>query len=206
LKLGIIGRGPWGYTYAKTLSKLGIDFWHAGRDWRKKGNADGVIIASSPESHFPVAMSFLADGVPVLIEKPVTLCSREAKALVGCGGIAFVGHTRLYSPAWRAFKRPAKEVRATVADWWGWGPHAVAMAFDLGCETPEITVGGERMTFVADGREFHDVVTDPTPLEVLVKEFCAAIESGKPNNEGLQLGLRVVQFLESHCPSLTSPR
>jgi hypothetical protein len=196
LKLGIVGRG-WGNAYAQVLRKFGIEFWHAGRDWRKKGNADGVIIASTPESHFPIAMSLLADGVPVLIEKPVTLCSREATALVGCGGIAFAGHTRLYSPAWREFKKPAKEVRATVADWWGWGPHAVAMSLDLGCE-PQLTVGGERMTFFADGREFQDVATDPTPLEVLVKEFIAAIESGKPNNEGLQLGLRVVQFLESH--------
>lgn len=116
------------------------------------------------------------------------------------GGIAFAGHTRLYSPAWRAFKQPVKSVKATVADWWDWGPHAVAMSFDLGCEEPEIEVCGERMTFTADGREFKDVETDPTPLEVLVTEFCAAIESGKPNNEGLQLGLKVIHFLESACP------
>jgi predicted dehydrogenase len=207
LKLGIVGRGPWGHTYAKTLTKLGIDFWQAGRDYRKHlpnryGDCDGVIVACAPEAHCEVAFDLIEDEYPVLIEKPVCLNSQDAEDILSWArdrqGIALVGHTRLYSPAWRAFKRPAKEVRATVADWWGWGPHAVAMSFDLGCENPEITVGGERMTFIADGREFHDVETDPTPLEVLVKEFIAAIESGKPNNEGLQLGLRVVQFLERH--------
>lgn len=194
-----MGRGAWGYTYAKTLSRLGIDFWLAGKDFRKRGKVDGIIVATSPESHYEVAFGFLRDRVPVLIEKPVALSSYDCRSLLtACSGICFTGHTRLYSPAWREFKRPAKHVTATVADWWDWGPHAVAMSLDLGCETPDITVTGERMTFFADGREFKDV--DDQPLEVLVKEFCQAIERGKPNNEGLQLGLRVVQFLENHEP------
>jgi predicted dehydrogenase len=207
VRLGIVGRGRWGNTYAETLTRLGIDFWQAGRDYREHlYGTDGVIIACATPAHYEVAFDVIEDGYPALIEKPVTLKTEEAESLLRLaewrnGNIALVGHTRLYSPAWREFKRPAKVVRATVADWWDWGPHAVSMAFDLGCENPEITVGGERMTFSADGRVFDDVKTDPAPLEVLVREFVAAIESGKPNNEGLQLGLKVVQYLESHEPS-----
>lgn len=193
----VIGKGRWGETYAQTLKKLKIPFRQATRDWHCFV-PDGIIIATPPESHFGIARVALGRKIPVLVEKPIALQASQAHELVSMGGIAFAGHTRLYSPAWREWRRPAKQVRATVADWWDWGPHAVAMAFDLGCETPEITVGGERMTFSADGREFTDTKTDPMPLEVLVREFCAAIEKGEPNNEGLQLGARVIDYLEKN--------
>jgi hypothetical protein len=77
------------------------------------------------------------------------------------------------------------------------------MSFDLGCEKPVIHVTQEKqpLRLIADGHEFTDAQTDPTPLEVLVSEFCAAIELGKPDNSGLQLGARVIEYLENECPS-----
>ena len=41
-----------------------------------------------------------------------------------------------------------------------------------------------------------DGPTTPTALEVLITEFCEAIEKGKPNIEGLRLGVKVVETLE----------
>lgn len=177
-------------------------------------SADGLIVATTPDSHFAVARLALARGVPVLVEKPVCTKGRDVDALVALGGIAFAGHTRLYSPAWRAFKASLPAVESVEAwaggthrdPWWDWGPHLVAMAFDIGCEKPVIHVTKEEqpLRFVVNGtHEFRDVADNP--LEVLISEFLAAIALGKPDNSGLQLGARVVHFLETSCPLPTSP-
>jgi hypothetical protein len=131
------------------------------------------------------------------------------------GGIGFAGHTRLYSPAWREFKASLPTIESvemwaggTDKDpWWDWGPHLVAMAFDLGFEAPAIHVTQERQplrVLVNGVHQFTDPPTDPAPLEVLLTEFVAAIREGKPNNAGLQMGARVIDYLENKCPSLTT--
>lgn len=211
--LGIIGRG-WGNVYARTLHQMEVPYWQATRDWHT--NCDGVIIASPSDTHYDIARRFLGWGIPVLIEKPVTLKGAEARDLVSMGGIAFAGHTRLYSPAWRDFKSRLPKVEKVVAiaggtdkdPWWDWGPHLVAMSFDLGCEKPEIQVSQDihPLTVIVNGEHtFTDVETDPSPLKVLLGEFIAAIEKKQPNNAGLQLGARVVEYLEGQCRSRISP-
>lgn len=166
---------------------------------------DGVIVANASEKHYITAHQFLSAGFPVLVEKPITLHPAEAWDLVSLGGIAFAGHTRLYSPAWREFKpQNVRSVQAFAGGtdkdpWWDWGPHLVAMCLDIGFDPAkaEITVTREKqpLRFIADGREFRDVETDPMPLEVLVGEFCQAIKLGQPNNNGLRLGARVIDHL-----------
>lgn len=168
-----------------------------------------MIIATPAETHYRIARTALGRRIPVLVEKPVCLSSTEAHKLVGLGGIAFAGHTRLYSPAWMAFKAKvgkASHVEAwaggTERDpWWDWGPHLVAMSFDLGCK-PVIHVTQEKqpLRLVADGHEFTDVADNP--LEVLLSEFCAAIALGKPDN---RLMPEVIDYLENECPSRTLP-
>lgn len=198
---------------------MGIGFWHEGSGWDEpcEEPAGGIIIASAPESHYEIARYFLdrkringQPSVPVLIEKPVTLKADEARSLVELGGIGFAGHTRLYSRAWREFKRrhEGKQVQAFAGGtdrdpWWDWGPHLVAMSFDLGCETPEIVVTKEPqpLRVIAGGETFTDVPDNP--LETLIEEFVAAIRLGEPNNEGLRLGARVIDYLERECPLRT---
>ena len=142
LRLGLVGRGYWGNTYAKVLEGLGIEFWQAGRDWTDKPRPDGLIIASKTASHYAVAREALCMGLPVLIEKPACLRTKEVMDLQKLGGIAFVGHTRLYDPTWRAFKREIgvpKTVEAFAGgvnvtnpeahlNWWH---HLVPMCLDL---------------------------------------------------------------------------
>jgi predicted dehydrogenase len=208
----IVGRG-WGDVYARTLKKMKVPFWQTTRDWHCYVPS-GVIVATPPETHYEIAKCCLGRRIPVLIEKPVTLKPAESQALLEMGGIVFAGHARLYSPAWREFKAKvgkASEVEAWAGGthrdpWWDWGPHLVAMSMDLGCHAPVIHVGKEEepVRLHANGHTYTDVETDPTPLEVLCGEFLAAIEKGEPNNEGLQLGHQVIQFLENQCPSQTT--
>lgn len=203
--LGVVGRN-WGSVYSKTLSQMGIPHWVKSHDWDKA--ADGIIIASPPETHFWIARECLASGIPVLIEKPVTLDAAQALELVSLGGIAFAGHTRLYSPAWRLYKESLPPVvsvdavmgRAIRDPWMECGPHLAAMCFDLGLDPRDANIRTEGsyipLSFVANGRhEFVDSKTSPTPIEVLLTEFVAAIERGEPDNAGLVLGAKVVEFL-----------
>lgn len=212
VRLGLVGRGYWGNTYASELKKLGIAFWQAGRDWPEvlvNNPTDGVIVASSTDSHYRIAKTLLRFGVPVLVEKPVTLCARQALELAGMGGIGFVGHTRLYSPAWRDFKASLGPVE-TVEAWaggvndtnpdaiWNWGSHLAAMCLDIGfCPRKavfHITEEKQALRFVANGLEFVD--GPPGALANLITQFCEAIAKGAPDNRGMRLGYEVVKFTE----------
>jgi predicted dehydrogenase len=67
-----------------------------------ENNTDGVIISSPNEFHFEQAALCLNAGIPVLIEKPVTVDSLEGEKLLNLsnklGSKALVGHHRTYSP------------------------------------------------------------------------------------------------------------
>jgi hypothetical protein len=212
MKLGILGHG-WGYTYAKTLDKLGIDYRH---DRTVGQGVDGVIVATPAETHYEIARDLLKAGIPIILEKPVTLDPEQARELVTLGGIAFAGHTRLYDPSWRSFKASLHKIESidciaggTSRDpWWDWGPHLVAMCLDVGFDPRAASIRCEKeripLSFIVNGtHEFRDVVGSPTPLEVLCTEFVQAIELGEPNNAGLVLGAEVVEFL---CLSRITPR
>ena len=200
--LAVVGAGRWGSVYSRTLTELGIEHT-LGRTW---GNCDGVIVATPPETHFGIAKEVLRRGVPLLLEKPITLDPRQAWELVKLGGIAFAGHTRLYSPSWRKFKASLSHVEnvhasagGTLRDpWWDWGPHLAAMCLDAGCDPRKAEIHVSRvkypLTFTVNGETWMDVPGEK-PLEVLIREFVAAIERGEPNNEGLRLGAEVVEFL-----------
>lgn len=195
--LGVVGRGYWGDVYCKTLLKMGIPHWQMGRDWSLA--ADGIIVASSPESHYEVARKALEAGLPVLMEKPVCTSARDVEALLELPGKVFCGYTRLYSPAWRKFWFPASHVEAWYGggkDPWDAASHLVAMSLDLGCEPVlHLTKEKQPLRLIADGKTFVDVETDPTPLEVLIGEFVTS----EPTY-GLEFALKVTQYLERHVP------
>ena len=212
MKLGIVGRGPWGDVYARNLWAMGVDFWQAGRDYGLR-SADGVIVACAPHAHFAVARDFITQGIPVLIEKPVCLSSQDARDLLAVAEerrvSVMVSHTRLYSPAWRDFKAQALAagVRRVYAEaggpcklspLWDWGPHLAAMGFDLGVRPKIYTTADPRpLLVVVNGRLFfNDPPTVPTPLAAMLTEFMALIATQEHRLDDLRLGLRVVEFLE----------
>ena len=69
---------------------------------------DAVAIATPPSTHFDLAREALNRGLHVLVEKPLTLTSREAEQLVQLAEerdrVLMVGHTFVYDPAIRALK------------------------------------------------------------------------------------------------------
>lgn len=202
----VIGEGRWAEVYRKTLNGM--------------PDADGVILATHPQKHYEIGSALLKAGIPVLIEKPVSLCPSQADELVSLGGIAFAGHTRLYSPAWERFKERLGEVREVECEaggthrdpWWDWGPHLVSMCLDIGFDPAKarirVTKAPRPLSFVVNGVHcFADVPTNPSPLEVLLGRFIAAIRKGEPNNDGLRLGAEVVRFLwDKKCHSPTTPQ
>ena len=180
LKLGLIGAGRWGRNYIKTLAALdrvrltrvasrnpetrGLvpDHTRIDDDWRAliaAGDLDGVIIATPPATHAAIARAALAAGLPVLIEKPLTLDLREAQELRDLvrtrGVFAMVDHTHLFHPAFEELQRRLPELGALRAIrthagnhgpyrrdtpvLWDWGAHDVAMCIAVAGAPPQHT-------------------------------------------------------------------
>lgn len=123
-------------------------------DWREVAEADdldGVIIATPPALHAGMTRAALKAGLPVLVEKPLTMDLGEARELLAFaekqGGFVLVDHIHIFSAAWGALKReagnhgPVRAIDAVAGNWgpfrsdvpvlWDWGPHDFAMCCDL---------------------------------------------------------------------------
>lgn len=217
MKFGLIGRGYWGDVYRKTIEGLGHEaaFFDRGEGPPDPdGLMQGLIIATSGPSHYEIAKAWMRH-VPVIIEKPMTMNVFEARhlKLIGQkrGGIVFTGHTHLYSPVWRALKAKHQGTVESVyaqaggpcklPPKWDWGPHLVALCYDIGFDPHKADLRWSfedtPFKFVVNGRyEYLSPMTYPTPLEVLITEFAQAIEKGEPDIRGLELGVKVVEFLD----------
>lgn len=71
-------------------------------------DVDAVVISTPPPTHFAIASDCLRHGLHVLVEKPLTTSSDEARQLIEIaeenGRILMVGHTFEYNPAVHALK------------------------------------------------------------------------------------------------------
>ena len=69
---------------------------------------DAVVVATPPPTHFPIARACLEHDLHVMVEKPLTLSSEEALALIELarerGLTLMVGHTFEYNAAVRTLK------------------------------------------------------------------------------------------------------
>ncbi len=150
IRLALIGAGPWGRNYIKTLAGLpGVALIRVAsrnpetarlvpRDcsihaqWEEVATAtdiDGVIIATPPPLHYRMARAAIEGGNPALVEKPLTLDPGEARALgtlaAGRKALVMVGHTYLYHPAFEALEAALPTLgplRGIEAEAGRWGP------------------------------------------------------------------------------------
>jgi len=178
LRLGLIGAGRWGRIFIKAIDRLdGVrlhrlastnpdsralvgDDCAVVEDWRTVAAADdldGLIIATPPARHAEMAAIAISSGIPVLIEKPLTLDATQADALLAHArakaAIVLVDHIHLYHPAYVELKHRGlgmgtiHAVRSAGGDWgpfrpdasvlWDRASHDVAMCLDLMAEQPD---------------------------------------------------------------------
>jgi predicted dehydrogenase len=82
------------------------------QDLLQDSELDAVIIATPTKFHYQIAKDFLKAGKDVLIEKPMTLTSKEAGLLLEVArenkGIIMVDHTFIYNEAIRKIKEIIK--------------------------------------------------------------------------------------------------
>jgi predicted dehydrogenase len=132
IKLALIGCGKWGKNYLKTVTAIeGCELkWACDLDYQKlnqvapvypqtrftKNKSDilndsevqGVIIATTPESHYMLAKETINKGKAVLVEKPVTINRKDSNDLIELAAaqniILMAGYTLIYHPAVKKIK------------------------------------------------------------------------------------------------------
>ncbi|MDA1061284.1 MAG: Gfo/Idh/MocA family oxidoreductase [bacterium] len=198
INLGIIGCGRWGINHVKTAYNLlgenltgvfdsnpkasakvseisqSIPFTTNKNDVIKNSDINGVIIATPAETHFELAKECLENGKHVLVEKPITLKSDEAKILVELAKSKnlqiMAGHVLLYHPAIRMIKKYVSEkiignlqyiysnrlnlgaIRSEENILWSFAPHDISIIQHL-TETNPIEVSSHGANFVQNGIE-----------------------------------------------------
>ena len=125
----VIGAGRWGLNHIKTLDHLGALKGVVELDSEKRAKIkssypkvsvfselvdsfkikfDGYVIATPVTSHFEIAKTIINRKVSVLIEKPMTLNSEEARQIVELSKLnkvnVMVGHVLLFHPAIQKIK------------------------------------------------------------------------------------------------------
>lgn len=122
VNLGLIGAGNWGKKYIlafENISNANISWVFSKNRDLEEGeipkcakftkdykeiledkHVEGIIIATPPETHFEIARDSLDKNKNVLLEKPFTTCSEDAKKLIELSiekdKILMAGHQYLY--------------------------------------------------------------------------------------------------------------
>lgn len=174
LKFGIAGFGLWGRNYVKAIEATGIA--QLKRVWLRNESParpiaqqlgleivdsidgliglDAVIVALHPSASPQACIYLLGNGVPVMVEKPVTLNLGVANAVAQAAESSklpfLVNHQHLFSKAFETMRdRLAGESSFSIiahagnlgpfrdySAWWDYGPHDVAMCLALAEEMP----------------------------------------------------------------------
>jgi predicted dehydrogenase len=170
INLGLVGTGAWGlkylpaaaYVVGVVLEKVASpnvalktlpDHVTGYADWRDllDQKLDGLVIASTPDSHAEIASAALGAGLPVLVEKPLTPDSLSSQTLHDLAkhkrAILQVGHIDLHNPALAAILvalPDPSEIQSLTGVWsnagpyrpdtsplWDWGPHPLACCLKI---------------------------------------------------------------------------
>ncbi len=141
--VAVIGCGRFGPHLARNLAKLDVRVVVSDRHPERADavagalgleavpidgiwTADAVAIATSADSHAPLAHRALDAGCDVLVEKPFTLNGDDADALVArahrLNRILMVDHTPLWEPGFSTLSTHAQSERVDHAETWRIGP------------------------------------------------------------------------------------
>ncbi|HEX8993381.1 MAG TPA: Gfo/Idh/MocA family oxidoreductase [Anaerolineales bacterium] len=132
LRVGIIGFGYWGPNLARNFHDIAASELVAIADQKEdrlqraramypsvyletdyhelfNADLDALVVATPPATHHAIARECLEHGLHVLVEKPITLNSRDAEDLINLAHakdlMLMVGHTFEYNSAVLALKK-----------------------------------------------------------------------------------------------------
>jgi UDP-N-acetylglucosamine 3-dehydrogenase len=135
LRIGVIGVGVMGSNHARVLSDMaGVELVAVADPDRKqrdfvggtlgcgtvadarallRAGIDAAIIAAPTHLHHDIALQCIAEGVHVLVEKPIASTIEESRAIVAAarraGVTLMVGHVERFNPAVQSIKRAIKD-------------------------------------------------------------------------------------------------
>jgi len=179
-RVAVVGCGAWGRNHVRTFQELdalagvvevlpslrekvheeypGLPVWNTLE--QALDHAEGIVVATPAPTHAALAARALEAGKGVLVEKPMTVGSRDAQELVrlarAMGRPLMVGHLLLYQPAVRELHRLLEagavgrvlrihqerlnhgRVRQTENVLWSLAPHDVAVLCHLMGEGPRV--------------------------------------------------------------------
>lgn len=143
MRLALIGAGPWASRYAAIMRTMpGVRLaavvstrrrqssfrsprWVRSLSDLPAAQIDGAIVATSADSHARTATHLLDAGIPVLVEKPMTLDARSARRLHWQarrrGTLLMVAHTHLYSEAFAQLYEALQVSGTTISTLLGQG-------------------------------------------------------------------------------------
>lgn len=198
--LGLVGCGNWGFNYLKTLSqipeakllyvcdlhddnlkKVSTTYPHLKTTkyyqiLLEDDSVDGVIIATPPDTHFPIVVDFLERNKAVLVEKPITLSYDNTVNLIAMAQknntILMAGHLMEYHPVVvKLHEYISKEIfgkiRYISLDRAGLGKNRMDVLWDLAVHDLSIIsylINKNPLWVSAQGKSFlqdniHDLVT-----------------------------------------------
>ena len=201
-KIVVVGAGRWGKNHIKTLKELGYLAGIVETDENKlvelnkmysdvpkfstveeslEQNFEGYVVATPAVSHFEVTKFLLENNKHVLVEKPITLTSKDAKQLVDLAdkkeAKLMVGHVLLYHPAIKKIKEQLDAgsigkleyiysnrlnlgtVRTEENILWSFAPHDISIF--------QYFVGDMPISVVSDGGSFLQPTIHDTTMTVL---------------------------------------
>jgi UDP-N-acetylglucosamine 3-dehydrogenase len=135
LKIGVVGVGVMGSNHARVLSEMaGVELVGVVDPDRKQrefvartlgcaefadlealigGGVDAVTIAAPTHLHHDIALTCIAHGLHVLVEKPIAPTVEEGRAIVAAarraGVTLMIGHVERFNPAVESIKRAIKD-------------------------------------------------------------------------------------------------
>jgi predicted dehydrogenase len=182
---------------------------------------DAVVVATPPETHFPIARAALEHDLDVLVEKPLATSSTDATALVELADarerVLMVGHTFVYNPAVRMLKsivdgdelgavRYIDSVRVSLGNFhprlntvWDLAPHDISIFIYLLGESP-CSVSTHGVACVHEGVEDVAYMTLAFPSGILAHSRMSWLDPCKTRRTTVvgSSKMAVYDDLESH--------
>ncbi len=198
VQLAVVGCGRWGINHVRTAYQLlgkdlrlvfdanpsaaervhqispSIQFTSDPNVILNDPSINGVILATPAETHFSLAKNFIEHGKHVLVEKPITLHTDEARQLVEIAKNhdrrLMVGHVLLFHPAIITLKKLCNEgkigtlqyiysnrlnlgaIRSEENILWSFAPHDISIIQYL-TESNPIDIASNGAHFVQNGIE-----------------------------------------------------